>query len=104
MRLYLPLAGAVLAVALTGCKTNSYCLGDQDYQHAEERAPLQPVGDLSLPDSPTALRIPKRVDGGQPYGTTDEKGNGVCLDKPPAFNGVMPPPPANLPRQIPKKK
>ena len=73
-------AGALL---LSGCASNRYCLADQKYSHAENRPTLTVVDGLKLPESATALRIPPPPPATVPFGTRDEKGDGVCLDKPP---------------------
>lgn len=89
MRFCLPFAAMGLAVLATGCASNRYCLGDQEYYSAEDRVPLQAVNGLKLPESPTALRVPKRTPDGVPYGVADEKGDGVCLDKPPTLTSAV---------------
>ena len=63
---------------LTGCASNSYCLGKQDYQSAADLQPLQPVDGLKLPSSPTALKIPPPAAKPVPFGVADGKGRGVC--------------------------
>ena len=75
----------VASLVLTGCAGNSYCLGKQTYQGAEERPPLQSVEGLRLPTSATALKIPPAGPNPVPFGVADSAGHGVCLDKPPAM-------------------
>ncbi len=77
----------ILLVCLSGlaaCTSNSYCLVDQDYQKAEIVPELRPVEGLVMPNSPSALRLPDRPAGAEPFGTKNSEGDGVCLDKPPA--------------------
>ncbi len=88
MRHPLLLSAIAAGMLLSGCASNRYCLGEQAYQNAEERPVLEPVGDLKLPESPTALRIPPPVANPVPYGAADAEGNGVCLDKPPYYAAV----------------
>jgi hypothetical protein len=86
MRHYLGAAVAALTfVLLSGCASNRYCLGDQDYQRAESRPPIQPVEGLTFPDSASALRIPPPPAKSEPFGREDEHGDGVCLDRPPTL-------------------
>jgi hypothetical protein len=93
------LAATGLSLLVTGCASNSYCLGKQPYENAEERPPLQSVGDLKLPDSPTALRVPPKPANPVPFGVANAKGDGVCLDKPPAFTPSSPVVPAAPPKK-----
>lgn len=67
------------------CSSNSYCLVEQDYQKAEVVPELQAVAGLEMPNSPSALRLPARPATQVPFGTRDEEGGGVCLDKPPTI-------------------
>jgi hypothetical protein len=104
MRFCLSFAALGLAVLATGCASNSYCLGKQDYDNAEDRIPLQAVSGLKLPESPTALRVPKRTPDGVPYGVADAKGDGVCLDKPPTLTSAAATEAVATPAKPAKKK
>ncbi|MGQ0620669.1 MAG: hypothetical protein ACT4QA_12245 [Panacagrimonas sp.] len=79
-------------VALSACGANRYCVVEQEYQRAEMVPELQPAEGLTLPQSPSALKLPARPASFVPFGTLSDSGSGVCLDKPPAF--VEPPEPA----------
>ena len=70
---------------LSACGTNSYCLNEQDYQKARVVPELRSADGLTMPNSPSALRLPSAPGAGQPFGVEDEEGAGVCLDKPPAM-------------------
>jgi hypothetical protein len=70
---------------LGACGTNSYCLNEQDYQKARVVPELRSADGLTMPNSPSALRLPSPPANGEPFGTEDEQGAGVCLDKPPAM-------------------
>jgi hypothetical protein len=56
---------------------------EQEYQRAAIAPDLQPVEGLSLPESPSALRLPPAPAKNVPFGTEGPEGEGVCLDKPP---------------------
>ena len=68
---------------LSACSVNSYCLVEQDYQKAQVVPELQPVDDLEIPLSPSALRLPEVPADPAPFGQRAEDGSGVCLDRPP---------------------
>jgi len=85
MRLSTGLFLVSAAITLGGCASNRYCLADQKYEHAENRPTLTVIDGLKLPDSATALRIPSPPPATVPFGVRNEKGDGVCLDKPPAM-------------------
>lgn len=74
-------------LSLGACAANTYCMGEQPYQKATSVPPLRPAGDLKLPESPAALRIPPPPATPVPYGQTvkDKDGDDAirCLDKPP---------------------
>lgn len=78
--------GLLLAVSAallsTACASNRYCLEEQKYERAENRPTLTTVDGLKLPESATALRIPPPPPASVPFGVRDDKGGGVCLDKP----------------------
>lgn len=78
-----PLAAALAVLVLAGCASNRYCLEPQDYQDAETYPPISASGDLALPESPSALRIPAAPANPVPFGFEDESGDVVCLDQPP---------------------
>lgn len=89
----------ISTLVLTGCASNRYCLGEQDYQNAENLQPLQPVEGLKLPTSPTALKIPPPAAKPVAFGVANAKGDGVCLDKPPPM--AQPPAPVATPATKP---
>lgn len=68
---------------LAACSTNSYCLGEQDYQKAQVVPELRSAEGLTMPNSPSALRLPAAPAAVEPFGRRDGEGGGVCLDKPP---------------------
>ncbi|MDP3858916.1 MAG: hypothetical protein Q8Q73_14260 [Stagnimonas sp.] len=96
---------AVLALALGGCASGR-CDGDSRYREAESIAPIQGTGELLLPESPAALRVPPlseaaRTAAAQPV----DNGGGrrkACLDVPPRLPPVEPEPaPATPPPAAP---
>lgn len=77
---------ALGSVMLLGaCSTNSYCLSEQDYQKARVVPELRSAEGLTMPNSPSALRLPAAPASNEPFGVKDSEGAGVCLDKPPAM-------------------
>lgn len=77
---------ALAAVVLAGCAGNRYCLEPQAYQSAETYPPIAASGELSVPESPSALRIPPPPAKAVPFGFEDKTGEVVCLDQPPMLN------------------
>lgn len=73
----------LLCCGLGACGANSYCLVPQEYQNARTVPELRPVEGLVIPESPSALRLPKAPADPQPFGKKSESGIGICLDKPP---------------------
>lgn len=88
MKLFLVPAAALLALALSACAGNRYCLSEQEYQKAENLQPIQPVEGLALPESASALRIPPPPAEVVPFGTRNAEGDGVCLDRPPPLKST----------------
>lgn len=88
-----------LPLVLSACGANRYCLVEQEYQRAEVASELQPAEGLSLPESPSALRLPPAPAKPVPFGVANAKGVGNCLDKPPrlAAKPVAPPAAAKTP-------
>lgn len=87
------IGGALLA----GCSNTRRCEGEQPYQRAETLPAPAAVPGLTIPDSPSALRIPPPPPGAVPYGRKVEDGKSgtryECLDTPPR----LPPEPAPAP-------
>lgn len=77
----------VPAFALAGCAVNSYCEGEQKYDAARSLPPLASAEGATVPESPSALKIPPPPENPVPFGQTvkDEDGDDMisCLDKPP---------------------
>lgn len=92
---------AFSAVLLGGCAANSYCLDKQDYTDSTGVPPLASAGELKIPVSATALRIPPASAEAVPFGekVTDAEGKerASCLDLPPAM-----PPMAPIPEPAPE--
>ena len=54
-----PLFIALAAVAsLSACATNTQCNASSDYRNATSVEPIKGIGAISVPESPSALRIP----------------------------------------------
>lgn len=88
MLLRLLFAGTVV-LTLSACGANRYCVVEQEYQSAETVPELKSAEGLTLPQSPSALKLPPPPAERVPFGTVSDSGSGICLDKPPAF--VEPP-------------
>jgi hypothetical protein len=77
------------ALALSACATHSYCLAHQKYDHVPSVPEIKGAGDLQMPESATALRVPPLASGVEDvaYGNkvVDAKGKTQveCLDDPP---------------------
>ena len=78
------------AAALAGCAGNASCSRVQAYESARSVPPIQGVGDLKIPESATAMKVPVAVGGPDvPFGVKiqDPKKPGKthyqCLDQPP---------------------
>lgn len=80
-----PVSAGLAALVLSACGANRYCVVEQEYQRAQTVPELQPADGLILPQSPSALRLPAAPAERLPFGTVNEEGAGVCLDKPPDF-------------------
>lgn len=82
---------AVLALALGGCASGR-CSGDTSYTEAESIAPIQGTGELLLPDSPAALRVPPLSDAARAAAAQPVDNGGkrrkACLDVPPRLPPV----------------
>lgn len=84
-----------VSLVLTGCASGR-CGGDTSYREAESIPVIQGTGELQLPESPAALRIPPlseaaRAAAAQPL----EAGRGrrkACLDVPPRLPPAEPEP------------
>jgi hypothetical protein len=88
----------VLGVALAGCSATRRCEGEQPYQKAETLPTPGAIPGLTVPDSPSSLRIPPPPAEPVPYGrkVVDADGHGTryeCLDMPPRM-AAPPPEPA----------
>ena len=88
MKRLLPVLLVVSSVlALSACGTTAHCRRPQEYQLAQDRAPLVGAEGQELPESASALRIPPPVENPVGFGakTSDDKGNEAwsCLDIPP---------------------
>lgn len=86
---------AALSLLLVGCASGR-CGGDTDYKKAESVAPIQGTGDLQLPESPAALRVPPlseaaRTAAAQPIDNGGKRRK-ACLDVPPRLPPVEPEP------------
>lgn len=83
---------AAAALLLGACSASSYCTGVQPYEKAKSVPPLRPAGDLKLPESAAALKIPpppaKAVAYGETYKDADGDNAVRCLDKPPEMAPV----------------
>lgn len=94
-------AGALLA----GCSNTRRCEGEQPYQSAETLPTPGQIPGLTVPESPSALRIPAAPAQPVPYGkkVADKKSDGThfeCLDVPPRM--VVPPEPPAASEPEPK--
>jgi hypothetical protein len=70
---------------LAACGSNNYCLVKKEYQQARVVPELRSAEGLTMPNSPSALRLPPAPTNPEPFGTKDSEGEGMCLDKPPAM-------------------
>lgn len=81
------LAIASAAVMLSACASNQTCNVDADYRKAAAIPPIKPAEGLSLPQSPSALKVPDITPAAQAAAVTQpmpKKGKGTaCLDYPP---------------------
>jgi len=67
-----------LAAVLSGCASGPRCISDENYRDAATLAPPPATGNLKLPESAGALRIPPAP------ATPSTPGPGLdCLDSPP---------------------
>ena len=77
------------ALALSACATHNYCLAHQTYDHVPSVPEIKGTGDLAIPESATALRVPPLAEGVDDvaYGNHVVDGKGkthvACLDDPP---------------------
>lgn len=87
---------ALLALSLVGCATDGACTDKAKYREAESITVIQGTGDLRLPESPSALRIPPLTEAAQAAASepvTHGKGRrGACLDVPPPMPPQEPEP------------
>lgn len=92
---------------LAGCSSNRRCEGEQPYQSAETLPTPGQIPGLTIPESPSALRIPAAPVQPEPYGkkVADPKKGGSthyeCLDVPPRMVGPPEPPAAVAPTPTP---
>lgn len=98
------IAGVLLGSALlAGCSTNRRCEGEQPYQSAETLPTPGQIPGLTVPESPSALRIPAAPAQPVPYGkkvADKKKGDSThyeCLDVPPRMVAPPEPPAASEP-------
>ncbi|MGQ0698746.1 MAG: hypothetical protein ACT4PZ_10950 [Panacagrimonas sp.] len=73
----------LVCCGLAACGANSYCLVPQEYQNARIVPELRAAEGLEVPESPSALRLPKPPTNPEPFGRKAEDGTGLCLDRPP---------------------
>lgn len=92
---------ALLSLSLVGCATDRECTAKARYRQAESIPVIQGTGDLHLPESPSALRIPPLSEAAKAAAAEPVargKGRrGACLDVPPQMppqEESAPPPPA----------
>ncbi len=79
------------SLLMAGCASQSYCVREQRYEKAQSVQPVAVGGEgLSLPLSPTALKVPPAPQNDAPFGVLladghkDADGRRVqCLDQPP---------------------
>jgi len=90
------------SVLLAGCASESYCLRQQRYDKAQSVAPIAAGEGLSLPQSPTALKVPPPPANDTPFGillTGGRKSNNgtrvQCLDQPPPLPATIQNPPTS---------
>lgn len=93
-----PLALGAFALLLSACATDRECTQDASYRKASSVTPIRGTGELQLPESPSALRIPPiseaaKAAAAEPvsYGKGRRAG---CLDIPPTLPPVEPEPAA----------
>ena len=97
------LGAAIVGSAFTlgACASNSYCLGEQDYQKAPSVPAIEPVDGLKVPQSQSALTIPPPPQKTEPFGKEVKNKDGdnetLCLDQPPKM-----PEPAEKPAETDK--
>lgn len=88
---------ALLSLSLVGCATDRECTAQASYRQAESIPVIQGTGDLHLPESPSALRIPPLSEAAKAAAAEPlprGKGRrGACLDVPPQ----MPPQEESVP-------
>ena len=94
----------IALIALAGCASGGHCLGEHDYQKAQNLPPPPAVEGLRQSDSSAALRIPPAPEQGAPYAETypdpedAAKQKVLCLDVPPRMAEPVPPPAAEPPK------
>lgn len=77
------------ALALAGCASGGRCVGEFEYQKAENVAPIRSAEGVKAPESPSALRIPAQPQQSTAfaeYAPDPEKPGKQkvsCLDTPP---------------------
>lgn len=97
MRHVMILGGLAVAVLLAGCSNTRRCETEQKYQTAKTAPVPASIEGMSVPDSPSALRIPSPPAQNVPFGqerVDKAKGKTVyeCLDTPPRLKVATPAP------------
>ena len=91
---FLPL---LLTGLLAGCASGGHCVGEFDYQKAQNLPPAPAVEGIKTVDGGSALRIPPAPAQAAPYAETyadpenPEKQKTRCLDVPPRMEEPTPP-------------
>lgn len=92
---------SLLCLSLVGCATDRECTAEAKYRQAESIQVIQGTGELRLPESPSALRIPPLSEAARAAAAEPaEHGKGRragCLDVPPP----MPPQEAEAATPVP---
>jgi hypothetical protein len=79
----------MLALLVSACANHAYCERKPQYYGAASVPPIQGAGNLKVPESPTAMRVPPQPPSELAFGTRvpDPKHPGrhsvQCLDQPP---------------------
>lgn len=96
MRL-LPVALLMATALLAACSNTRRCESEQAYQKAETLATPGAVPGLTVPESPSALRIPPAPASSEPFGkkvrdpADPDSTRYECLDMPPRLAGEAAP-------------
>lgn len=76
------LLAGLTTLQLAACGTTAHCRRPEEYQAAQDRAPLIGADGLKLPESAGALRIPPPVENPVAFGESSGE-SWSCLDIPP---------------------